>query len=978
MKTFLSLAALVLCSSIALGNEFFVDQKAPSAADKNPGTEALPLKTLQAAVDLVKPGDTIWVKAGRYEEPVHINKTAEYNAPITLSAWKDDRVCIGFQPRALPSQGKWTPLPGSKSFAIKLTEPLLDNCVIVLNDKGVNTVHRDTPPRDDKTNWACYRNSDKTVMFNANGKDPATLGEFKYGRANMGVPDFWVDQKTAWWVFKKLQFSWLCNGIHLCADNCVVEDCFFTKCYRVGCFLHGRTNTVQRCNFYRCGSALAGSFVGPAALLDNNMIVECGLSAEDDIMIGFTKEQEDYNWESGGGPTCFKGNNMGMTFAYNILSENTGGAGWYADIDAECCRILGNAFWDNPGGGIYNEYGIDDTTVIGNTFYRCGATAAMCTRFNVVENYFYQSGLSWCSREWWMLRDSYMLSRKNVFNNPTYGYLLNYGKPFTQEGFVNSISDFNRIYQDGDAALLCDSGTDKVCRTLDDIRKTYGFEMHGQVTPYRGQTADEAVAPLGGSVVTFRVPWGKRTGEARPMLSNADFECRWPAAPQMISVCQNPAFFWRVADGTYDNLPLWGSFEARHNFHSRWQPSSMVGYRDKGNTAGCRWYVEADLKFSPEVEKKVPRDGDLSLWPTNVTLSQGNHWVGIGGVEPAKIPPQGVGYWSPFLGAAPGAKVTIAMKVKGMKLESGDKGSPAVWLQFTDETGQNRKRIFMVGKDDQGQMHRPELTQGDFDWKPIEETITTPQGAVRMALFFGITPCKGDVGFDDVNIHTDSAAGPTAKGEILEPRLPLAKFREQVQVDLSKVANRSLASDQAGDGKGWDDQGPTADMREVKTGKRPFGGVTFKIMDAPGSIVELKSSSVHSSDLPEKVEIPVGRKFDDLYFLHTATWVNGNEKEVFRYVIHYADGKDVTLTVSPNNMKDWTADPVARFPFEADTFTTVVETVKVPKYHQGSLYRMEWTAPLDRRAVDIKSIEFVGNGTSVPILLGITGVVEWK
>jgi hypothetical protein len=305
-----------------------------------------------------------------------------------------------------------------------------------------------------------------------------------------------------------------------------VEDCFFTKCYRVGCFLHGRTNTVQRCNFYRCGSALAGSFVGPAALLDNNMIVECGLSAEDDIMIGFTKEQEDYNWESGGGPTCFKGNNLGMMFAYNILSENTGGAGWYADIDAESCRILGNAFWDNPGGGIYNEYGVDDTTVIGNTFYRCGATAAMCTRFNVVENYFFQSGLSWCSREWWMLRDSYMLSRKNVFNNPTYGYLLNYGKPFTQEGFVNSISDFNRIYQADDAVLLCDSGTDKVYRTLDDIRKTYGFEAHGQVTPYRGQTADEAVAPLGGSVVTFRVPWGKRTGEARPMLSNADFECR--------------------------------------------------------------------------------------------------------------------------------------------------------------------------------------------------------------------------------------------------------------------------------------------------------------------------------------------------------------------------------------------------------------------------------------------------------------------
>ena len=32
---------------------------------------------------------------------------------------------------------------------------------------------------------------------------------------------------------------------------------------------------------------------------------------------------------------------------------------------------------------------------------------------------------------------------------------------------------------------------------------------------------------------------------------------------------------------------------------------------------------------------------------------------------------------------------------------------------------------------------------------------------------------------------------------------------------------------------------------------------------------------------------------------------------------------------------------------------------------------------MDRRGVDIKGIEFVGNGKCVPILLGITGVREW-
>ena len=48
-----------------------------------------------------------------------------------------------------------------------------------------------------------------------------------------------------------------------------------------------------------------------------------------------------------------------------------------------------------------------------------------------------------------------------------------------------------------------------------------------------------------------------------------------------------------------------------------------------------------------------------------------------------------------------------------------------------------------------------------------------------------------------------------------------------------------------------------------------------------------------------------------------------------------------------------------------------------PQFQQGSVYRMEWSCPIDRRGVELESIEFVGNGQCVPILLGITGVMEW-
>lgn len=69
--------------------------------------------------------------------------------------------------------------------------------------------------------------------------------------------------------------------------------------------------------------------------------------------------------------------------------------------------------------------------------------------------------------------------------------------------------------------------------------------------------------------------------------------------------------------------------------------------------------------------------------------------------------------------------------------------------------------------------------------------------------------------------------------------------------------------------------------------------------------------------------------------------------------------------------------PVQRFPGEEKTFITVADTVPNPQFGQGSVYRMEWSSPRERRDIEIDRIEFIGAGKAVPILLAITGVVEW-
>ncbi len=51
---------------------YVVDQAAPGAADTDPGTEAKPFKTVQHAADVAKPGDTVYVMAGKYDERVKV------------------------------------------------------------------------------------------------------------------------------------------------------------------------------------------------------------------------------------------------------------------------------------------------------------------------------------------------------------------------------------------------------------------------------------------------------------------------------------------------------------------------------------------------------------------------------------------------------------------------------------------------------------------------------------------------------------------------------------------------------------------------------------------------------------------------------------------------------------------------------------------------------------------------------------------
>jgi hypothetical protein len=47
-----------------------------------------------------------------------------------------------------------------------------------------------------------------------------------------------------------------------------------------------------------------------------------------------------------------------------------------------------------------------------------------------------------------------------------------------------------------------------------------------------------------------------------------------------------------------------------------------------------------------------------------------------------------------------------------------------------------------------------------------------------------------------------------------------------------------------------------------------------------------------------------------------------------------------------------------------------------PQFGRGSLFRTDWNAPADCRAVALRSIEFLNSGDRVPVLVGTNGVME--
>ncbi|MCB0060704.1 MAG: DUF1565 domain-containing protein, partial [Caldilineaceae bacterium] len=81
----------VAAAQTPAGAQFFV---APIGSDRNPGTEELPFRTIQYAVDHAGAGDTVIVRAGVYHEAVTVTTSGTAEAPLIITAYPGEQRVI--------------------------------------------------------------------------------------------------------------------------------------------------------------------------------------------------------------------------------------------------------------------------------------------------------------------------------------------------------------------------------------------------------------------------------------------------------------------------------------------------------------------------------------------------------------------------------------------------------------------------------------------------------------------------------------------------------------------------------------------------------------------------------------------------------------------------------------------------------------------------------------------------------------------
>jgi hypothetical protein len=198
---------------------------------------------------------------------------------------------------------------------------------------------------------------------------------------------------------------------------------------------------------------------------------------------------------------------------------------------------------------------------------------------------------------------------------------------------------------------------------------------------------------------------------------------------------------------------------------------------------------------------------------------------------------------------------------------------------------------------------------------------------------------------------------------VIDAALPSRTARPEtfLPLDLSAIANASLADGAAGDGEGFLDLGPGTDLSFMR-GEHILHGVPFRIGGKNGrDFVAMDNRGSLDPVFPSEVRIPIGCKAASLVFLHTLSqplaWsYSAQLTYASAYVVDYADGTRADFPIEyKQNILEYNALDAAG----GDYKSSVVTLPRAVPAYKGTLsggetillLAAEWVNPCPRKEI---------------------------
>ncbi|MFC1717807.1 hypothetical protein ACFL6S_29375 [Candidatus Poribacteria bacterium] len=719
------ITAIAICTAQPTsGRTFYVDPCHPDAADENSGTEDSPWQTLNGACQQAVGGDLVWVKVGIFHETLRPTSDG-----ITFAVFGDDSVVIQAPIYAISTDSIQTcnQHEGCFTFTSSVADPRL-----IVNDKAAMKVSTaaELVQRPELEIPRYYTHDGQIHLFVHSSSHPSKLEVLP--REFRGV-DLQVDRTT----IRGFEIIDCHTGVYDQGQRNLIEDCVARETWSAGFTQRGVFGILRRCT--AVGGFRYGFNTGDS--IGVNVIEECiAVRIRTDLPNRVFRDPETPLWAFG--HPFRTGNSNYNVYRHNIAGDS-GGKGWWPDVNVYGCSFYGNSVFNNRQAGVYNEYPANDSRIL----------------YNAIERNDW-GGLSWrfCQRA--LMQYNYVANNDHIGIKVLYGHVA---RPGPRDNIIarNIVLNHKIAVQQGTPRNLKDAqDVGAPVEEPSDLSQEYHQELtntdrfsdnvyslapdgmfyegpFGQIktlAEYQRITGNERGSRMGtGSMEDFglglytvRVP--ESSDPARPVSIVANPVWRnvhWEPLP---FAGEDDPYFWRIGYSDYDyqleNLPHRPIERGVYGYWYQWPGHEG---RHIQRTIGQRRDAVPNAPLSDDDEPRF--------------------WLQAEGLDPEGLTQEAAGWWSPALPTVPGAKIRIHMRVMADALEpiSAKVSGIVAWVRFVSLTGTHVTRELLFQDAEK---------RGTFDWDKREMTITASEHAGRFALFFGIGACNGIARFADIRIET--------------------------------------------------------------------------------------------------------------------------------------------------------------------------------------------------------------------------------